>query len=60
MTETDSNNKRWLNALLDAEDAARFDTIQHHHGIQSKSDIVRYLIRQEARRIASQTQEVPS
>lgn len=54
-----SNNdkQQWLNTLLSAEHADQFETIQRHYGINTRADVVRYLINQEFRRIA-QTEPV--
>lgn len=45
------NGNTWVNTRLEATAVADLARIQVHHGIKSRSDTIRYLIRQEARRI---------
>ena len=47
------NGSVWLNTKLDAAEAADFEAVQAYHGIKTRSDVIRFLIRAEARRIAS-------
>lgn len=49
MSETEDTE--WLNTKLTADEAAEFEAIQKHYGIRRRSDTVRFLIHQEARRI---------
>lgn len=46
-------DSRFVNTLLDGQHLSELDSIKQHHGIKANSDTIRYLIRQEARRIQS-------
>lgn len=41
----------FVNTRLDAESLAELETIKSYHGIESSSEVVRFLLRREARRI---------
>lgn len=43
----------WVNTQLEAEQLADLETVRAHHGIKSRTETIRMLIRMEARRIAS-------
>lgn len=43
---------KFLNTLLDGDHLAEFERVKDYHGIKTNSDVVRFLIRQEARRVA--------
>jgi len=47
-------DRMWLNALLTEEQAAEFEMVKGYHGLQTNSEVVRYLIHQEARKIQPQ------
>lgn len=47
----EQDEKQPLNTWLDREQVIEFDMIQRYYAIASRSDVVRMLIRQEARRI---------
>jgi len=42
---------RWVNVPLDAADSARFDAVRSYYGIKAATEVVRLLIRQEARKL---------
>ena len=44
-----NGERKLIGAYLDGEDLVEFEKVQNHLGIRSKSDVVRYLIRQAAR-----------
>lgn len=44
--------EKWLNTLLRGDEVDEFETVQRHLRIRTNADVVRYLIGQEARRIA--------
>ncbi|MBN1954865.1 MAG: hypothetical protein JW900_07420 [Anaerolineae bacterium] len=45
-------SRLFVNTLLENEELEQFFQVQRHYAIRSNSDVVRFLIRQEARRIA--------
>ena len=47
------NGSKFVNTLLDAEQLGELEGVQSFHGIKSRSETIRMLIRMEARRIAS-------
>jgi hypothetical protein len=49
----EDNGSRFVNTLLNPASLAELETIQSYHGIKTRSDVIRMLIRMEARRIAS-------
>lgn len=49
----EQTDMQWLNTKLSPEQAAEFEAIQDFYGLNTRSDVVRLLIRQEARRIAA-------
>jgi len=46
------NGKRNVNTYLDKTQWQEFVTVQRYHGIETNADVVRFLIRKEAREIA--------
>ena len=46
-------NKRNINTYLDKNQWAEFETVQEFYGIDTNVDVVRFLIRKEARAIAN-------
>lgn len=50
---------KFLNTLLDGEQIAEFERVKDYHGIKTNSDVVRFLIRQEARRVAREGSALP-
>ncbi len=49
-----SNNKsKWVNTELKGDLVQEFEIIKKHYGIGNNADVVRFLVRQEARRIAA-------
>lgn len=54
---TDNDKHIWINTPLSAEHFGQFEQIQRHLGMNNRTDVVRYLIAQEFRRIA-QTEPV--
>lgn len=53
----DQDEKQYLNTVLSPENVREFQQVKAYLGIATNSDVIRYLIRQEARRIA-QTEPV--
>jgi hypothetical protein len=49
-----SEQNQLIGAYLTPEQFSEFKTVQRYYGIRSNSDAVRFLIRQELRRIHSQ------
>ena len=47
------NGSKFVNTLLDTEHLADLQAVQAHHRIQNRSEVIRFLIRMEARRVAS-------
>jgi len=45
---------KFLNTFLEGQHLAEFERVKAYHGIKTNSDVVRFLIRQEARRVARQ------
>ena len=43
----------WVNAQFDADRLADLEAIQDYHGIASRTETIRFLVRTEARRIAA-------
>jgi hypothetical protein len=48
------NGKRNVNTYLDEYQWQEFETVQRYHGIETNADVVRFLIRKEARKITEQ------
>ena len=46
--------QKFVNTLLDSQQLNDFERVKAYHGISSNSETVRFLIRQEARRIERQ------
>ena len=46
-------NKRNINTYLDPQQWAEFETVQRFYGIDTNADVVRFLIRKEARLIVN-------
>jgi len=53
----DQDEKQYLNTVLSPENVREFQQVKAYLGIATNSDVIRYLIRQEFRRIA-QTEPV--
>lgn len=51
---------KFLNTLLDGDHLTEFERVKSYHGIKTNSDVVRFLIRQEARRVARESSAVPN
>jgi len=49
------DKRKYLNTLLEGEHLAEFERVKAYHGIKTNSDVVRFLIRQEARRVARES-----
>lgn len=47
----EKNGKQLIQAILDGEHLSDFERVRAHHGINTKADVIRFLIRQEARRV---------
>jgi ribosomal protein S3AE len=50
----ENGQQKWLNTLLTGDEVEEFLAVQAYHGIRTNADVVRFLIRQEARRINAQ------
>jgi hypothetical protein len=48
----DQDEKQYLNTVLSPENVREFQQVKAYLGIATNSDVIRYLIRQEFRRIA--------
>jgi hypothetical protein len=51
------NGKALIQSILTGEQLADFERVKAHHGIARNSDVIRFLIRKEARRV---TEALPS
>ena len=51
---TNQQDGKFLNTYLEGRHLTEFERVKAYHGIKTNSDVVRFLIRQEARRVAKQ------
>jgi hypothetical protein len=51
------NGQKWVNTELRGELVGEFERVKAYHGIGSNADVVRFLVRKEAREIDGRRQE---